>query len=174
MSRNFVLILAASFLGVFVLAIGAVIAVNSLTQPLAQPVAVVPAPPPPAAATPAPSPFAVSKPSVAPLPALQTPSSEFAGGTTGVTVQRSDIDQLAMAVKLGDPASVGKDVWAREVPAAKQLLRGMCDCDQRNWLNHFIETGDEAVSGSSKFAESAKELSHLRRSDEDMTSPGSH
>jgi hypothetical protein len=77
----------------------------------------------------------------------------------------SDIDNLAAAVNLNGPVvgDVSKDVWLREVPVAQKLLTGICDCDQRNWLKHFISTGQEAISGSSNYAQSVQLLATLRR-----------
>jgi GMP synthase-like glutamine amidotransferase len=101
-------------------------------------------------------------------PPPETASSQFAGGSSAVTVQRSDINQLAAAVKLGSSASVGKEVWARETPVAKRLLNGLCDCEQRNWLIHFVETGDQAMAGSQQYSQSVQHLAKLRRDDLDL------
>lgn len=93
-----------------------------------------------------------------------------AGQATGLAVQDSDIAQLAAAVKLGttNTASVGKDVWARETPVAERLLNGLCDCDQRNWLKHFVQTGNEAINGSENYYQSVQLLETLRRSNADL------
>ncbi|MEJ0000141.1 MAG: hypothetical protein WDO13_13810 [Verrucomicrobiota bacterium] len=82
----------------------------------------------------------------------------------------TDLAKLAAAVKLGGSATgdVSKDVWARQIPVAQKLLKKMCDCDQRNWLNHFVQTGQEAVSGSHHYPESVQLLAKLRRSDHDL------
>jgi hypothetical protein len=98
-----------------------------------------------------------------PIP-LQNPSPASA-----MAVQDSDIAQLAAAVNLGSAsAGVSKDVWARETPVAQKLLNGLCDCDQRNWLNHFVETGNEALSGSENYDKSVQVLATLRRSNIDL------
>jgi hypothetical protein len=88
-----------------------------------------------------------------------------------VTVSDSDLADLAASVKLGQSSTgdVGKDIWAREVPVAQKLLNGMCDCDQRNWLKHFVQTGQEAIAGSNHFPDSVQVLTKLRRSDTDLT-----
>jgi hypothetical protein len=49
------------------------------------------------------------------------------------------------------------------------LMKGMCDCDQRNWLVHFVQTGQEAVSGSNQYPQSMQLLAKLRRSNQDLT-----
>ena len=43
---------------------------------------------------------------------------------------------------------IDKDQWSRAVPIARRLVQGPCDCEQRNWLNHFIAMGDSALAGS--------------------------
>ncbi len=107
---------------------------------------------------------------VAPAPDSSNAASQSAPPSTGVVVQKSDIDQLAAAVKLGttNTPAVGKEVWARETPVAEKLLNGLCDCDQRNWLIHFVQTGKEAVNGSENYHKSVQFLATLRRNDEDV------
>jgi hypothetical protein len=110
----------------------------------------------------------VEQPAPVVAPATQTAVSPPAAP---VSVQNSDIDSLAAAVKLGEPnaGGVGKEVWARETPVAEKLLQGLCDCDQRNWLKHFVKAGNEALSGSENYYQSIQELAKLRRSDQDLT-----
>jgi hypothetical protein len=94
-----------------------------------------------------------------------------AASTVPCPVFDSDLAKLAAAVKLS-PLSTGdvsKDVWIREVPIAQKLLTGMCDCDQRNWLKHFVETGQEAIAGSNHYPESIQLLATLRRGNSDLT-----
>ena len=38
--------------------------------------------------------------------------------------------------------------WAQSIHVAEQLLQGACDCEQRNWLSHFVEVGNLALTGS--------------------------
>ncbi|MBA3961906.1 MAG: hypothetical protein H0X40_08400 [Chthoniobacterales bacterium] len=38
--------------------------------------------------------------------------------------------------------------WAQSIRVAEQLLQGPCDCEQRNWLNHFVAAGNLALTGS--------------------------
>ena len=52
-----------------------------------------------------------------------------------------------------------KSRWSLSIPVAEQLLQGPCDCEQRNWLNHFIATGNLALTGS--VADYQKELALL-------------
>ena len=82
----------------------------------------------------------------------------------------SDLARLADAVKLGktNTGDVSKNVWAEETPIARRLLKGMCDCDQRNWLNHFVKTGEEAASGSEDYYQSVQVLATLRRNDQEL------
>ncbi len=77
----------------------------------------------------------------------------------------SDLAALAAAVKLGTASAgrVSKAVWAQEVPIAQKFLGDMCDCDQRNWLKHFIQTGQEGLSGSNQYLQSVQLLGKLRR-----------
>jgi hypothetical protein len=104
-------------------------------------------------------------------PALRpNPSLENSTFGAAYAVQDSDINQLAEAVKLGESAAgdVGKEVWVRETPIAEKLLQGLCDCDQRNWLKHFIETGHEAIDGSEQYYPSVQLLATLRHSNADL------
>jgi hypothetical protein len=104
--------------------------------------------------------------------AANSPPAAPVGPAVPYTVLDSDLANLAAAVKLSSTSTgdVGKDVWAREVPVAQRLLTGMCDCDQRNWLKHFVETGQEAISGSNHFPESVQLLAQLRRGNNELTS----
>jgi hypothetical protein len=169
MSRRFLIAVAGGFVLIFALGVAAVLSVNNLSLPdsgtkATVPQAVVEAP----AAQPTPSPV-----KLAPVP----PPAPFVpvNANGPVTVERSDINQLALAVKLGSSDSVGKDVWARETAIAVKLQKDMCDCDQRNWLNHFVEAGQEEASGSPRFAETLKLLTTLRKDDSDLAqTPPTH
>jgi len=101
----------------------------------------------------------------APAPQPQPPSALIITAPTGQVVSTADIEQLADAVKLGQPAGgdVSKAVWAQETPIAQKMLQGECDCDQRNWLNHFVKTGNYAMTGSEDYFQSVQLLSQLRR-----------
>jgi hypothetical protein len=86
-----------------------------------------------------------------------------------VAVPDKNLLQLAKMVDLpnaaGHPAD--KPQWAQAASAARKLLGGPCDCDQRNWLNHFVETASYALSGSSaEYDDSAKLLSTLGRNND--------
>ena len=175
MSTRFLFVITVGFFVVLALAVAAVVTVNhwneaqkddSLIVSSAPAVSVAPAQPPVVIST-APAPVVPAK--------VLAAVSETPGSGAGVTVQNSDIDQLATAVRLGDSSvSVGKEVWAKETPVAQKLLQGLCDCDQRNWLKHFVETGNEAISGSDHYYQSVQLLSKLRRGDQDLATQASH
>ncbi len=166
--------MGAAFFAVLALGIAAVIGVSAVND--SPSVAREPAPVIPLAAAPPSVPVAETIPEpaqpMADAPSLRAPpSSPNLAFGTGYTVQDSDIGRLAAAVKLGGSAAggdVGKEVWARETPIAEKLLQGLCDCDQRNWLKHFVETGHEAVNGSEDYPRSVEQLATLRRSNADL------
>ena len=103
-------------------------------------------------------------------PSMPVPAS-IEQPSEGLIVHDVDLQSLALAVKLYEPNSggVSKEVWALETPIAQKMLEGLCDCEQRNWLNHFVLAGQEATSGSADFSATVQLLSQLRRSDEDFT-----
>jgi hypothetical protein len=175
MSNKFLYGMAAAFFAVFALGIGAVIGIAHVSdQTTISDVSSSSAPDTLHVATPAFAPFASTlevRNEPAPVLTRTTAPAATAGAPTGIPVTDADINQLAAAVKLGAQGTgdVGKNVWARETPVAEKLLNGMCDCDQRNWLNHFVETGKEAVSGSENYFHSVQLLSALHRSDKDLT-----
>lgn len=171
MNNKFLIGIGAAFVLVFAGGIAAVVGITSMTdhvtvseyQTVAKtPEVVVPSEPKPT--------FARFSPEVEP-PAEQ--SGVAAATTTPVPVAVNDADllQLADSIQLGSPSSgrVGKEVWRRQIPVAQKLLRGMCDCDQRNWLKHFVETGQDAVSDSAHFGESIQLLASLRRKNQSLT-----
>jgi hypothetical protein len=81
-----------------------------------------------------------------------------------------DLDRLAAAVHLRDPEmGASKQVWAVELPIAQSLLQRPCDCDERNWLKHYVKTAQDALSGSEDYVHSIQLLATLRRSDQDLT-----
>lgn len=56
--------------------------------------------------------------------------------------------------------------WAAAIPVAEKLLQGPCDCEQRNWLKHFVEMGDSAVSGDdTNYYQLARVMAQLSRND---------
>ncbi len=67
-----------------------------------------------------------------------------------VSVPDADLLKLSAMVNLpnADERRINKEQWALAVPIAKQLVQGPCDCEQRNWLNHYIELGNDALTGS--------------------------
>lgn len=58
--------------------------------------------------------------------------------------------QLSALVDLPNAANrnIDKSPWPQAVAVAEVLAQGPCDCEQRNWLNHFIEMGNDAISGA--------------------------
>jgi hypothetical protein len=84
-------------------------------------------------------------------------------------VNTSDLSKLERQVHLknSDLANVSKSEWEKALPKAKQLLQGACDCEERNWLNHFVETGNDALAGAKEFQDSAKLLASLPKNDEE-------
>jgi hypothetical protein len=85
--------------------------------------------------------------------------------TKGVTgsVDDSDLKELASAVHLldGKVPAPDKEAWTRELPVAQELARKTCDCEQRNWLNRFILTGNAVLGGSNQYYCSAQVLSSM-------------
>ena len=76
--------------------------------------------------------------------------------------------QLASLVNLPDATTQPPDKarWEQAVPAASKLMDGPCDCDQRNWLKHFVAMGNDALAGSSTdYVQDAQLMSTLRRYD---------
>ncbi len=85
------------------------------------------------------------------------------------SVDRAQLENLAESVHLKN-LSTDRDQWKRALPKAQHLLQGACDCEQRNWLNHFVETGNEALNGSNDYQQSAKFLLTLPKNDKEATS----
>jgi len=175
MSPKFLIGVGVAFFGVLALGIAAVVGVTTMSESsTASTSQAQVAASAPVAAAPAPIPAAPSAPqqpaAATSTPASATPAAQSPVIGSAVTVQDSDIAQLASAVKLGTPTagSISKEVWARETPVAEKLLNGLCDCDQRNWLKHFVQTGNEAISGSENYYQSVQVLGTLRRSNADL------
>ena len=172
MSPRFLIGICVAFFAVLALGFAAVVGVTAMSESPGTSGQV--ASTAPNATTPDLSPMvsSVPQPRLAATPQLakEAPPLQNAGQSTGLAVQDSDIAQLAAAVKLGttNTGAVGKEVWARETPVAERLLNGLCDCDQRNWLKHFVQTGNEAINGSENYYQSVQLLATLRRSDADL------
>ena len=95
---------------------------------------------------------------IAPLPANAT------------AVPDEDLLKLSGMVRLANAryARPDKARWSQAVPIAQQLLTGPCDCEQRNWLNHFIAMGNDAIANSdNQYHEEAQLLATLGRNDQD-------
>ena len=168
MSNKFLLGICLAFSAIFIFGLAAVVGVNSSTTPGFTEHTTMKTSPPSEPASPQPS-------SAATLPTPETDansepkvSSPISSPDAAVTVQDSDLQKLAAAVKLGavNTGDVSKNVWAQQTPMAEKLLRGMCDCDQRNWLNHFVKTGHDAISGSQDYYQSVQVLAQLRFSNQ--------
>ncbi len=174
MSHKFLIGVGAAFLLVFAGGIAAVVSMSSLSDVSNRPSqAAAPPSPRPAPALVSLAPEANSSLTAAPVvtPAPKPESSALVSSTDAPKlVLDSDLAKLADAVKLGktNTGDVSKNVWAAETPVAQRLLKGMCDCDQRNWLNHFVKTGQEAVSGSEDYYQSVQVLATLRRNDQEL------
>jgi len=174
MSNKFLIGIGAAFFFVFVLGIAAVVGIHSITgqtMVASQPAAATPAEPS-LPASPAVAPESPEQPVPAVSPAVTTAvSAPVSPQAVPVPVLDSDLVRLAEAVRLGkaNTGDVSKEVWARETPVAEKLLKGLCDCDQRNWLNHFVKTGKEALSGSENYYQSVQVLATLRRSNQDLS-----
>ena len=113
------------------------------------------------------------------LPAPPAPDSKSAtSSSTGVPaihnapvnlrdVSASDLNKLADGVKLDDGAlqRIDKAQWSAQLVVAKTLAQRPCDCEQRNWLNRFIETANDAATGSKDYFASVQLLDQLARND---------
>jgi hypothetical protein len=163
MTNKFLIGIALAFFFVFILGVGAVVGISHMTEQTA-------VSPPPTTTTPEVQSPEQPAPPVSPrLITVAAPPSSLQAAP--ITVLNSDLDRLAAAVKLGEAntGDVSKETWARQVPVAEKLLQGLCDCDQRNWLKHFVKTGNDALSGSEDYYQSIQLLAKLRRSDQDLT-----
>lgn len=163
MSSRFLLGIGLAFLLVFVAGIAAVVGITAVTdRPIVTDDSSVDKTP--------------GKPVVAQfVPVAPVPSSAEITTVMPDSVLDSDLAGLADAVKLNQlSAGVGKEVWAQQIPVAQKLLEGSCDCDQRNWLKHFIQTGQFAMTGSNQYMKSVRLLAKLRRSNADLASSQAH
>jgi len=170
MSNKFLIGIGTAFFFVFVLGIGAVMSINSMSGQPSHPATTKAAEP--SSDSSQVEVQSVEQPAPAAAPVANAPAvAPSSSAAVPVTVHDSDLAMLASAVKLGGTKTgdVSKEVWARETPIAEKLLLGLCDCDQRNWLNHFVKTGHEALSGSEDYYQSIQLLATLRRSDQELT-----
>ena len=95
---------------------------------------------------------------IAPLPANAT------------SIPDEDLLRLAGMVDLAGASDHRPDKvrWTQALAAAEKLQAGPCDCEQRNWLNHFVEMGNYALSGADEgYAQSARLMATLGRNDRD-------
>ena len=88
----------------------------------------------------------------------------------GQSVSASDLDSLAVGAKLDSGAlqHMEKASWAKELPIAENMLQGICDCEERNWINHFIEAAKLALAGSSDYYKSVAVLDQLPRDNQEL------
>jgi hypothetical protein len=86
-------------------------------------------------------------------------------------VTASELKNLALQVNLTNikASASDKEQWQKAIPKAQELLSGACDCEQRNWLTHFVEAGNDAVSGDNQFEDTAKFLATLPHDDSEAT-----
>jgi len=91
--------------------------------------------------------------------------------STGQHVLPADLNNLADKVKLDGGALQNVDAaeWAQQLPNVEQMLQGTCDCEQRNWLNRFVTTANDAIAGSNDYFASVQILDHLPRTDDELT-----
>ena len=85
-----------------------------------------------------------------------------------VSVPDDDLLRLCALVDLANAANhpPDKEGWKQAIPIAERLQQGPCDCEQRNWLHHFVETGNSALSDSAdQYAENAQLMLTLARND---------
>jgi len=86
-------------------------------------------------------------------------------------VNVSDLQSLAASVHLKKTnlGEMDRSLWKKALPQAQKLLQGACDCEERNWLNHFVETGNAALTDPKEYLESAKLLVSLPKNDDEAT-----
>ena len=65
---------------------------------------------------------------------------------------------------------IDKDQWSRAVPIAERLVQAPSDCEQRNWLSHFIAMGNDAIHGSEEdIYQQAGLMRKMARNDKQLT-----
>ena len=84
-----------------------------------------------------------------------------------VSVPDADLLRLSAMVDLPNAADhlPDKAGWQQAIVIADQLQQGPCDCEQRNWLKHFVETGNSALSSPAEYAENVQLMLKLARND---------
>ena len=103
---------------------------------------------------------AQQSPKVGPVPVIEHPpggdqnfdlsSPAFQFPATGYTVPDEALLRLCALVNVANSVNEppDKQQWRDALPIAQKLLVYPCDCAQRNWLSHFVETGTDALQGS--------------------------
>ena len=103
---------------------------------------------------------AQQSPKVGPAPMIEHPpggnlnselsSPAFQFPATGHTVPDEALLRLCALVNVANSMNEppDKQQWRDALPIAQKLLVYPCDCAQRNWLSHFVETGTDALQGS--------------------------
>jgi len=82
----------------------------------------------------------------------------------------ADLKGLAAAVHLTDPNSnTNKQEWKLAMNRAQAMTNQGCDCEEKYWLNQFVEAGNQALSGSDDYAKSVKLLVSLPKNDDEAT-----
>ena len=92
-------------------------------------------------------------------------------------VPDEDLLKLSASVDLANALdrSIDKERWARVMPVAEKLVQGPCDCEQRNWLNHFIAMGEAARNGADEeYRQLAGLLVKLARNDKQLADDPTH
>ena len=120
-------------------------------------------------------PLAQASPSAEPVATALSPVSIPPLPTNATSVPDDDLLRLSALVDLASAADrpPNKDGWRQAISIAEQLQQGPCDCEQRNWLHHFVETGNSALGGSSSdYAENAQLMLTLARNDKQAMALG--
>lgn len=79
--------------------------------------------------------------------------------------------KLANMVRLtnADEHLIDKERWGRALPIAERLVQAPCDCEQRNWLNHFISMGNDALAGMDEdYYRTAVLMQKMARNDQQL------
>ena len=111
----------------------------------------------PSADQPPAAPAATSEPAVTPPPAPNQ-----------VTV--ADLKELASTVHLTNPNShASTREWKLAIDKAQKMMNQACDCEERYWLNQFVETGNQALNHSDDYPKSVEVLVSLPKNDDEAT-----
>jgi len=83
------------------------------------------------------------------------------------SIPDASLYRLSMMVNLAEARDHRPDKaqWEQAVVIAGKLLEGPCDCEQKNWLKHFVEMGNYALSNSDEYYKSAQLMATLPRND---------